>query len=167
MKKVIVIGCPGAGKSVFSKKLKDVTNLPLYHLDMIYHKEDGTHISKEELEEKLKNIFKDENWIIDGNYQRTLELRLKECDTVFLLDIPTDICVAGAESRTGRKREDMPWVEEKLDDEFKKIIIAFSDEKLPQIYSLLDKYKCDKNVIIFKTREEADNYIINQIKNSK
>lgn len=50
MKKVIVIGSPGAGKSVFSQKLKDITNLPLYHLDMLYHKKDGTHISKEELE---------------------------------------------------------------------------------------------------------------------
>ena len=78
MKKIIVIGSPGAGKSVFSQKLKDITNLPLYHLDMLYHKKDGTHISKEELEEKLKSIFKEENWIIDGNYQKTLELRLKE-----------------------------------------------------------------------------------------
>ena len=69
---------------MFSKKLKNITNLPLYHLDMLYRKKDGTHISKEQLEEKLKNIFKEEKWIIDGNYQRTLELRLKESDTVFL-----------------------------------------------------------------------------------
>ena len=73
--------------------------MPLYHLDMLYHKKDGTHISKEELEEKLRNIFKQEQWIIDGNYQRTLELRLKECDTIFLLDYPTDICIEGAKSR--------------------------------------------------------------------
>lgn len=159
MKKIIIIGSPGAGKSVFSKKLKEIIQLPLYHLDMLYHKNDGTHISKEELEEKLKNIFKEENWIIDGNYQRTLELRLKECDTVFLLDFPTDICIKGAESRIGKKRDDMPWVEEKFDEEFKNVIIKFSSEKLPQIYSLLDKYKDNTNIIIFKTREESDNYI--------
>lgn len=159
MRKVIVVGSPGAGKSVFSQKLQNITNIPLYHLDMLYHKEDGTHISKEELEEKLKNIFKEENWIVDGNYQRTLELRLKECDTVFLLDFPTDICLAGAESRIGKKRNDLPWIEEKLDEEFKKCIIEFSKEKLPQIYDLLDKYKSNTNIIIFKTREEADNYI--------
>ena len=57
MKKVIIIGSPGAGKSCFSRKLKEITNLPLYHLDMLYHKKDGTHISKEELEEKLRNIL--------------------------------------------------------------------------------------------------------------
>lgn len=164
MKKIIVIGSPGAGKSVFSNKLRKVTNLPLYHLDMLYHKKDGTHISKEELEEKLEIIFKEEQWIIDGNYQRTLELRLKECDTVFLLDYPTEICIKGAESRVGTKREDLPWVEEKLDEKFKKIIIDFSKIKLPEIYRLLDKYKDNKDITIFKTREESENYIKNLIR---
>ena len=93
MKKIIVIGSPGAGKSVFSKKLSDITNIRLYHLDMLYHKEDGTHISKEELEEKLVKIFEEDSWIIDGNYQRTIEMRLKQCDTVFLLNIPTADCI--------------------------------------------------------------------------
>ena len=159
MKKVIVIGSPGAGKSVFSRKLKSVTNLPLYHLDMLYHYEDGTHITREELIEKLKEIFKEEEWIIDGNYQRTLELRLKECDTVFLLDFPTDVCIKGAESRVGNKRDDMPWVEEKLDEQFKQAIMDFSKEKLPQIYELLNKYKDSVNINIFKSREEVDTYI--------
>ena len=159
MKKVIVIGSPGAGKSVFSEKLRKITNLPLYHLDMLYHNKDGTHISKEELEKKLKIIFKKEQWIIDGNYQRTLELRLKECDTVFLLDYPTNICIKGAESRVGTKRNDIPWIEEKLDEEFKKSIRDFSKEKLPKIYRLLDEYKNNKDIIIFKTRAESDSYI--------
>lgn len=159
MKKIIVIGSPGAGKSVFSQKLKDVTKLPLYHLDMLYHKADGTHISREELEDKLREIFKDDEWIIDGNYQRTLEMRFKECDTVFLLDFPTEICLEGAKSRVGKKRDDMPWVEEKLDENFKQCIIDFSNEKLPKIYELLDKYKVNLKIIIFKSRNEADDYI--------
>lgn len=159
MKKIIVIGSPGAGKSIFSKKLKDITNLPLYHLDMLYHKKDGTHITKEELEEKLKEIFKEDNWIIDGNYQRTLEMRIKQCDTIFLLDFPIDICISGAKSRIGNQREDLPWVEDKLDEEFEKSIIDFPKEKLPQIYKLFKKYKNDKNIYIFKSRDEADNYI--------
>ena len=161
MKKIIVIGCPGAGESVFSQKLKEITNLPLYHLDMLYHNTDGTHISKEELEDKLREIFKNNTWIIDGNYQRTLEMRIKECDTVFLLDYPTEICVAGAESRIGQKREDLPWVEKNLDENFKQNIINFSNEKLPEIYKILNKYKENKNIIIFKSRKEADMYLKN------
>ena len=162
MSKIIVIGSPGAGKSVFSKKLKSITNLPLYHLDMLYHKTDGTHISKEELEQNLREIFKEDDWIIDGNYQRTLEMRMKECDTVFLLDFPTKVCIEGAESRIGKKRDDLPWTEEKLDEKFKQSIIDFKDEKLPKIYELLNKYKDKLDIIIFKSREEADNYIKNR-----
>ena len=159
--KIIVIGCPGSGKSTFSQKLGNALNLPVFHLDMLYHNADGTHISKEELEQKLEGIFKEnEKWIIDGNYQRTLELRMKECNTIFLLDYPIEVCLAGAESRIGKKRADFPWVEKKLNDEFKQIIISFSNEKLPQIYELLNKYKDSKKIVIFKSREEADNYIL-------
>ena len=161
MKKIIIIGSPGAGKSVFSKKLSDMTNIKLYHLDMIYHKEDGTHISKEELEKKLIKIFEEDSWIIDGNYQRTMEMRLKQCDTVFLLDVSTDICIEGAKSRIGKEREDLPWVEQELDEKFEKTIIDFSKEKLPKIYELLNKYKDNIDVHIFKSRDEADNFIKN------
>ena len=158
--KIIVIGCPGSGKSMFSQKLKKLLNIPLFHLDMLYHNSDGTHISKEELEEKLKTIFKENNnWIIDGNYQRTLEMRMKECDTIILLDYPIEICLAGAEARIGTQREDLPFIEEKLDENFKQSILDFSREKLPQIYELIKKYKKTKNIIIFKSREEADRYI--------
>ena len=161
MKKVIIIGSPGAGKSVFSRKLHEITNLPLYHIDMLYHNSDGTHITTEELIEKFEKIFQTDQWIMDGNYQRTLEMRIKECDTIFLLDYPVEVCLAGAEARVGTKRDDLPWVEDKLDEEFKKVILNFSTEKLPKIYELLDKYKDEKNIIIFKDRTEANSYLEN------
>lgn len=159
MLKIIIIGSPGSGKSTFARKLRDITNLPLYYLDMLWHKKDRTNISREEFDEKLEKILKKDKWIIDGNYQRTIEMRLKECDTVFLMDYPLEVCLSGAEERVGKKREDLPWIEEKVDEEFKQIIVDFSKNKLPQIYKLLEKYQQDKNIIIFKSREEADNYI--------
>ena len=164
MLKVIIVGCPGAGKSTFARKLNQITNLPLYHLDMLWYKPDRTNISKEKFDEELKKILKKDKWIMDGNYQRTLEMRLKECDTAFLLDYPLEVCLSGAQSRIGKKREDLPWLEEKFDENFKNWILNFEKEKLPQIYDLLDKYKENKNIVIFKSREEADNYIKNIIK---
>lgn len=159
MLKIIIIGSPGSGKSTFARKLRDITNLPLYYLDMLWHKKDRTNISREEFDEKLEKILKKDKWIIDGNYQRTIEMRLKECDTVFLMDYPLEVCLSGAEERVGKKREDLPWIEEKVDEEFKQIIVDFSKNKLPQIYKLLEKYQQDKNIIIFKSREEAEGYI--------
>lgn len=159
MKKIIIIGCPGSGKSYFSKKLRDLTGYPLYHLDNIYHNEDGTHIPREEFDNILRKIFKEKEWIIDGNYQRTIEMRLKECDTCILLDFPTEICVSGAEERVGKKRDDMAWFEDSLDPTFKQYIMDFSKTSLPYIYELIDKYKNKVNLLIFKSREETNNFL--------
>ncbi|MDE5742139.1 MAG: adenylate kinase [Oscillospiraceae bacterium] len=157
-RKIIVIGSPGAGKSTFSRQLRDITDLPLYHLDMINHKPDRTTVTREEFDSRLDEILRTDNWIIDGNYQRTIEMRLEKCDTVFLLDFPLDVCLAGAASRVGKKREDMPWIENELDEEFRQWIVDFPKEKLPEIYQMLDKYS-EKNVIIFKSRQETDEYL--------
>lgn len=156
--KIIVIGSPGSGKSTFSRQLRDITDLPLYYLDMINHKPDKTTVSREEFDGRLSEILSTDKWIIDGNYQRTIEMRLEKCDTVFLLDFPLDVCLSGAAARVGKKREDMPWVEEELDEEFRQWIVDFPNEKLPEIYQMLDKYS-GKNIVIFKSRQEADEYL--------
>ncbi len=159
MKKVIVIGCPGSGKTTFAEKLQKCTNLPLYYLDAIWHKPDKTHIPREEFDSRISEIFKTHEWIIDGNYSRTIEMRLEECDTVFLFDLPTEVCLQGAIDRLGKGRYDIPWIEKELDSEFESFIKEFSKETLPEIYELLDKYKNEKNIVIFKTRSEADEYL--------
>ena len=138
MRKVIVIGCPGAGKSTFARKLRNATNLPLYYLDMLWHKEDKTNISREEFDTKLKDVLKKDKWIIDGNYPRTLEMRLKECDTVFLLDYPLEVCLDGAKSRIGKKREDMPWVQSELDEEdLKSVGSLIYSEEISDVFEIL------------------------------
>ena len=161
MKKIVIIGCPGSGKSYFSKQLKDILNIPLYHLDLIWNKEDKTTITREEFDIELQKIFDTENWIMDGNYQRTLDLRISNSTTVILLDYPLNVCLQGATSRVGIKRDDMPWKEDKLDENFKQYIIDFSKNNLPEIYNIIDKYKDKKEIIIFKSREEADEYLNN------
>lgn len=159
MQKVIVIGCPGAGKSTFARKLRDLTGLPLYYLDMLWHRPDRTTVSQEEFDIQLDRLLKQDKWILDGNYQRTLEIRLKACDTVFLLDFPLEVCLASVKARIGSKRDDMPWVEQEFDPEFRQWIIDFQHQKLPLIYELLERFGKDKNVLIFKSRKEADDYL--------
>lgn len=159
MKKVIVIGCPGSGKTTFAEKLNKLTGLPLYYLDAIWHKPDKTHIPREEFDQRISEIFATPEWIIDGNYSRTIEMRLKECDTVFLFDLPTEVCLQGATERIGKGRYDLPWLETEPDPEFMKFIEEFPQTTLPKIYELIEKYKAEKQVIIFKSREDADEYI--------
>lgn len=159
MKKAIIIGCPGSGKTTFAEKLNKRTGLPLYYLDAIWHKPDKTHIAREEFDERIAGIFSTSEWIIDGNYGRTIETRIQNCDTVFLFDLPTDVCLQGATERLGKGRYDLPWIETELDSEFESFIKEFSEKSLPKIYALTEKYKEEKQIVIFKSREEADKYI--------
>ena len=159
MKKAIIIGCPGSGKTTFAEKLNKCTGLPLYHLDAIWHKPDKTHVSRDEYDERLAEIFKTPEWIIDGNYNRTIENRLIQCDTVFLFDLPVEVCLQGATERLGKGRYDLPWIENKLSVELKTTIEEFPEKYLPRIYELLEKYKTEKQVIVFKSRAEAEEFI--------
>lgn len=154
MNRVIVIGSPGAGKSTFSRKLRDLTGLPLFYLDRIWHKPDRTNVTRAEFDSALDAVLSQDRWIIDGNYQRTMEKRLKACDTVFLLDFPVELCLEGARSRVGTLREEIPWIETEFDPEFRQWIEDFPKDQLPQIYTLLKRYENEKKVIIFKSREE-------------
>ena len=158
MEKVLVIGCPGGGKSTFARALRDKTGLPLYYLDQLWHKPDRTNVSREEFDDKLREWMKQDRWIIDGNYLRTLEMRLKECDTVFLLDYPLEVCLAGAAERIGKPREDMPWVEREFDEEFRQWIMDFAKDQMPRLKELLQKYR-EKSTIKFRTRGEAEIYL--------
>ena len=74
---------------------------------------------------------------------------MRECDTVFLMDYTLEVCLLGAESRIGKKREDLPWIETEFDEEFKRWIIDFSKDQLPVIYELLMKIQKNKEIDIY------------------
>ncbi len=159
MKKIIVIGCPGAGKTTFAEKLQERMGLPLFYLDAIWHKPDRTHISREEYDERLAGILALDAWIIDGNYSRTAECRIAAADTVFLFDLPAEVCLAGAIARLGEPRYDMPWIDTELDPKLEKEIMEFGEKNLPNLYGLINKYREGKRVIVFRSREEADAFL--------
>ena len=152
--KIIVIGCSGSGKSTLSKELRDVTGLPLFHLDNIWWKPDKSHISREEFDRKLNEILQADRWIIDGDYSRTYETRFRACDTVIFLDYPVDVCMDGIKERVGKFRTDIPWTEQTLDPELVKLVDRYETDNRPAIMSLFEKYP-DVTGLVFKSRHEA------------
>lgn len=158
MKKVIVIGCPGSGKSTLSRELHHKTGIPLYHLDRMYWNADQTTVPQSVFLERLSAVLEQDEWIIDGNYVSTMELRMAACETVIFLDYPLDVCLDGIQKRRGKSRSDMPWVEIEEDVEFIEFIKSYNMRQRPKVLELLEKYD-DKNRIVFKSREEAHTFL--------
>ena len=158
MKKIIIIGCPGSGKSTFARALHNKTGIPLYYLDMLNWNADKTTVSKDVFIERLKKVLSEDEWIIDGNYGSSMELRMAECDTVFFLDFDSDICISGIKDRMGKQRPDMPWIETQEDPEFLEFIKNYNTDSRPKVIELLKKYN-DKDIVIFKNREETESYL--------
>ena len=155
MKKII--GCPGSGKSTFSRELHKRTNIPLYHLDMLFWNADKTTVEKGVFLKRLNELLDKDEWILDGNFNSTMELRMLRCDTVIFLDFSPEICLEGVRARRGKVRLDMPWIEIEEDAEFMDYIRNFNEQRRPQIIELLEKFK-DKKIIRFTSREEIDEF---------
>jgi adenylate kinase family enzyme len=165
MKRVIVIGCPGSGKTTLAKALAEKTGLPLIHLDKIQWTGDWQCLRGEDFDRILLNEMDRPCWIIDGNYNRTLPMRLRHCDTVIYLDYPTVVSLSGALRRVisnyGKVRDDMGGnCKERFDPKFFWFILTFNLKNRHRYHKLLQE-TADKNIIILSSRKEAERFLQN------
>ena len=157
-KRIVVVGCSGSGKSTFSRKLQEKTGLPLIHLDNLWWKADRTHISREAFDQALEQIFEIPEWILDGDYSRTYEARIRACDTVIFLDYAEAVCMQGINDRVGKPRPDIPWTEPGLDPELVRMVREYQSVNRPALLALRERYR-DRRWILFHTREEAAHFL--------
>ena len=158
MKKVIIIGCCGSGKSTFARQLHACTGSPLFHLDQLNWNVDKTTVEKEVFLKRVQDVIQKDSWIIDGNYGSSIEMRMQACDTVFFLDYPVDVCIQGIHERVGKVRTDIPWVEDEVDEELIEFVKNYEKEDRPEVLNLLSKYK-EKEIHLFRTRKDAKAYL--------
>ena len=156
--RILILGCPGSGKSTFARALAARTGLPLVYLDNLWWRADGSHISRDEFDRTLAGLLAGERWIMDGDYSRTYEVRLRAADTVVFLDSPEDVCMDGIRARVGQPRPDMPWTERALDPELVALVQNYARDDRPALLSLLQQYP-DKRSLIFTSREEAARWL--------
>ena len=164
MERVIIIGCGGAGKSTLARKLGEKTGLPVVHLDQIWWSPGNwQHLEREEFDRLLLAETEKPQWILDGNFNRTLEMRLQKCDTVIYLDYPRIVCLKNWMGRVirnwGHARVDMAeGCAEWFDPDMAKWIWQFNKKNRKRYHELLRNTNGVK-VHIFHSRRETEKYL--------
>ncbi|RLL48347.1 DNA topology modulation protein [Oceanobacillus piezotolerans] len=164
MKKVILIGSGGAGKSTLARQLGEKLQINVYHLDALFWKPHWVGVPKDEQIKIQKNLVKKEEWIIDGNYGSTMDIRLHAADTVIFLDIHRTICLFCVLTRIfqyrNKTRPDMgKGCKEKFNLGFIKWIWKYPKTKKPEILMSLAHLSKDKQIIILKTPKEVQQFL--------
>jgi adenylate kinase family enzyme len=164
MKRILVLGSGGAGKSTLATRLGEILKLEVIHLDSYYWKPGWTETPRDEWEKVVESLTKGDSWIIDGNYSRTLEQRLKKCDTVIFLDRPRWFCLWRVLKRRvkyrNKKRPDMAdGCEEKLDIEFIHWIWTYPKRTKPKITRMLRENTRTKKILWIKSQREEEEFL--------
>ena len=165
MERVVIIGCGGAGKSTLARKLGEKTGLPVIHLDKLFWKPGWVESSPEEIDQKIRDVLAQPRWILDGNFNRTLQQRIERCDTVIYLDFSRFACIRGVIKRIltthGTVRPDMgDGCPERFDLEFLKWVWNFNKNKRQRYYDMLNGLE-GKQVLILRSRREVNMFLHN------
>src|SRR5436190_13248287 len=88
MRRRLLIGAGGSGKSALATRIAAQTGLPLIHLDYLFWKPGWVETPRDEWRRIVQKLVQRDVWVMDGNYGGTLDLRLAACDTVLFLDLP-------------------------------------------------------------------------------
>lgn len=155
-KRIMIIGCGGAGKSTLSRKLAAILNLPLHHLDKMFWLPGWVEKNRPLFYAEQEKIISDDEWIIDGNYMNSIPMRIQRADTVIYLNMPILLCFYGAVKRYFKKakRDDIgEGCEEKLDKKFLWWILTFRFHTAPRINKILRQYKNISTIIELKSRK--------------
>lgn len=165
MKRIVVIGCGGSGKSTFSRRLVQRLGLDVIHLDAEYWRPGWEKTPKMEWETRVRELLNSDAWIMDGNFGGTRELRFAECDTIIFMDMPRRVCLYRVVKRLikyrGRPRPDMAaGCNEKLDLEFLEWVWNYHKKGRKTALADLDGHR-DKQVTILRSPREAEAFLQN------
>ncbi len=160
----MVLGCCGAGKSTFARALSSIIGVEVIHLDQYYWKPEWTETVKSEWEKTVANLAKREEWIIDGNYGGTMDVRIERADTIILLDYSTVKCLWRVVKRIaryrGKVRPDMPdGCRERFDLEFLHYTATYNIRKRKKTLRKLSVLKSHKTIHIFKDDNESNQFL--------
>lgn len=170
VKKISIIGGSGSGKSTLSDILSKELDIPAIHLDAINYKPNWVQINKNERDEKILEKANCEKWIIDGNYNKTLQYRLTRADLIIWLDYSTFAQLKGIAKRIfknfNKDKPDIPGCKERLDFTFVKYVWSYNKTKRPNVLEMIKSVASDK-VLIFQKQKDLNKWLKDFTHNDK
>lgn len=162
MRRVLVIGCGGSGKTTLARQLAAKLGLPVVHLDKEFWRAGWVEPPAEEWEERVRRLAAADAWIMDGNYGGTMELRLQRADAVIFLDLATVNCLAPILSRyvrwRGKTRPDLPeGCPETIDLEFVRWVLSYRRTRRAGVLERLARF--DGEIVVLRSRRAARRYL--------
>lgn len=166
MRRIVVTGNAGGGKTTLSRRLGHATGLPVVHLDKILWKPGWQALPPDEFRRVHSELIDREDWIIEGvGYDETLESRFEAADTIVFLDFPMWRHYWWAAKRQMkslfRRRDD--WVDgcPMLPKTFYivRIMRAIHEETRPYILELLERFRRTKDVFHIRSTVELSRFV--------
>jgi adenylate kinase family enzyme len=164
MKRILIIGSGGAGKSTLARRLGERTGIEVIHLDNLFWHPGWVRTEKAEWLEIVRQAIAKESWIMDGNFGSTLEMRVVAADTIIFLDMPRYICIYRILKRwimyRNTNRPDMtPGCDEKVDWEFFMWVWDYPKRSRPEKELVLNRYAGEKHVVRLRSNREIEEFI--------
>jgi adenylate kinase family enzyme len=162
MKRVAVVGSGGAGKSTFARALGVATHLPVIHLDEFYWHPGWIETPRDEWRTVQGAMAARDEWIIEGNYRNTYDIRFDRADTVIVLAPARRICIYRALKRVIKnwhRPTQAPGCPEHFDWSFLMWLWRFPYDARPQLDEALAQYRGRLDVVELTTRREVRRYL--------
>ena len=164
MKKILVIGSGGSGKSTVATRLGELLNLEVSHLDQLFWRPGWVKPAPEEWVQIVTGLTERESWILDGNYGGTLDVRLQKCDTVVFLDLSRWLCLWRIVKRALRYRNQQrpamaEGCPEKLDLEFVLWVWNYPRLTRPEVAKLLREQSDGKQIVWLRSRRQVEKFL--------
>jgi len=158
MKRILILGRSGSGKTTFSEKLGKTLDCKVVHLDNLFWKPGWVRaFTSTEWENKVQELISEDEWILDGNYHNTSEMRLKRADTVFLFEMKPLLSIMQALKRRFFRHSNSPDTVPGLHQEGSFILLLRSTFTFPaKKLRLQIKESGVKDVFVIKNHKDAD-----------